>query len=172
MRKLILKAIAAVPVILMFGVQNALADNPMTEEWTTSFVDYPIQTCEEYNFDILATAKFTYKQLSFFDKDGILTRIRVRWTLDEGSYKNSADPTKILDLAPGWGANQWIDVHTGDRVQTGAYSRVVAPGYGVLALGVGRLEVTVNDDGTVTRTWNGKANFIEGDLAKLCAYMY
>jgi hypothetical protein len=111
--------------------------------------------------------EFTFQSTHFFDKEGNLARIRERIHVNGGVYINSVDSTKIIDLDPGWGANTWLDWKTGEYVQTGAYTRVTVPGYGAVALGVGRL--SINPDGVLT--YNGKANFIEGDLAMLCSVL-
>ena len=165
----IISAIGGVLLVVALCFQSALADRPIEEQFTQEFYGFPLVDCEAYGygFTILADAVFVFDQLTFLDNQGNVKRIRVKWRLEEGSYENSTDPSKRIDSLS-WGANQWIDVATGETVQTGAYTKVTVPGWGVLAVGVGR--VVINGDGTV-KFYNGKANFIEGDLAKLCAYL-
>jgi hypothetical protein len=164
------RIIAAFAIAMMVCGSAAWADSarPIVEEFDAQFFDAPIIDCNDYGlgFWILADATFHFKQTSFFDRDGNLLRIRVRWTLDDGVYKNSLDPSRQIGLEPGWGANQWIDVYSGETVQTGAYTRVVVPGRGPLYFSAGRLVIA--GDGTIT--------FQAGKLAwdseaELCAYM-
>lgn len=162
----IIVAIGGVLLVSVFCLQSALADRPIEEQFTQEFYGFPLVDCEVYGFTILTDAVFVFDQLTFFDNQGYVKRIRVKWRLEEGSYENSNDPSRRIDSLS-WGANRWIDVVTGEIVQTGAYTKVTVPGWGVLALGVGRLIFGV--DGIKFQA--GKANFVEGDLAKLCAYL-
>ena len=52
-------------------------------------------------------------------------------------------------------------------VQAGAYTKVTVPGYGKVAMGVGRISVSAG--GVVT--YSGQADFVEGDLALLCSIL-
>ena len=147
------------------GAESPIKQDPVELPFENAFV----VSCTPfgYDFDILYTGSFTFQSTHFFDKEGNLARIRERIHVNGGVYINSVDSTKIIDLDPGWGANSWLDWKTGEYVQTGAYTRVTVPGYGAVALGVGRL--SINPDGVLT--YNGKANFIEGDLAMLCSVL-
>ena len=161
---------AALAIAMMVCGSAAWADSarPVVEEFDQQFFDFPLIDCNAYGLDfwILADATFHFKQTSFLDRDGNLLRIRVHWKLVDGAYKNSLDTSKQLSLEPGWGANQWIDVNTGQVVQTGAYTRVVVPGRGALFFSAGRL--VFEADGTITY----QAGKFSGDTtAELCAYM-
>jgi hypothetical protein len=117
----------------------------------------------------LVDGSIRFEETWFFDKDGNLDRMHILFKVSGDSvYKNSVDPSKRLDLSPGWGASRWVDWATGEMVQAGAYTKVTVPGYGAVALGVGRL--AVNSSGVVTFQ-AGKANFVNGDLAMLCSVL-
>ena len=162
-------ATCAVLLALVLSPQSVLADKPLREQFAQEFFGFPIASCYEYGygFDILADAVFVYDQLTFFDNEGNVNRIRVKVRIEDVNYVNSNDSSKRLDDMR-WGATQWLDVATGEVVQTGLYTKVTAPGWGVLAIGVGRL--VIGGDGTI-KFLAGKANFVEGDISKLCAYL-
>lgn len=170
MRKLSMTAFTAMIFLFAFGLQGANAEKPVTEEFKQTFFEFPLVDCSIYGlgFWVLADATFNFKQTSFFDKDGNLLRIRFRWTAEDIVYKNSLDKSKQLIPEPLWGANRWIDVKTGEMVQTGAYTRITAPGWGPLYVGFGRL--IFSGDGTLT-FYAGQSSEVDGDFAKFCAYM-
>jgi hypothetical protein len=147
MRKQLVIALVVAMVVFIAGQQSAMADRVSTNEYTINFQDIPGDFCTAYGFQIMVDAVFEFKETSFFDKYGNLVKFRVKIRITEGAYKNSLDPTKFIDLAPGWGANQWIDVETGQSVQTGASTIITVPGWGIILQQTGR--VVINGDGTV-----------------------
>jgi hypothetical protein len=167
MQKQLLIALIAVIVALTGAQQSAKADGVVTNEYSLSFADFPGDMCTAYGFQIMVDAVFNFKETSFFDKHGNLVKFRIKWTLAEGAYKNGSDPTKFIDLAPGWGANQWIDVETGQNVQTGASTKITVPGWGVILQQIGR--IVVNPNGT-TIFEAGQWGYPE-DMTVVCDYL-
>ena len=167
MRKTFQVAFFILCITSPFGQQDAWADKFLTNEYSLDFYDAPLFSCDAYGFDILVDASIHFKEMSFFDKQGDLVKFRVKWKLTNVVYKNSLDTTKILVADPGWGANQWINVETGQIVQTGLAARVTVPGLGTLNMGAGRL--IINGDGTIT--YNGQRADTEGNVAQMCDYL-
>lgn len=166
------RIIAAFAIAMMMCGSAVWADSarPIVEEFDQQFFDFPLIDCTTYGrgFWILADATFHYKQTTFLDRDGNPSRMRIRWTLTDGTYKNSLDTSKQLSLQPYWGANNWVDVNSGETVQTGAYTRITVPGWGLIFLGFGRL--VFSGDGTIT-FFAGKSTQLNDDYARVCAYM-
>jgi hypothetical protein len=162
--------LACAPICVMCFSPEAYADGPIKQD-PIEFVyeDAFIASCSPfgYEFDILYDGSITFQDTLFFDKDGNLDRIRGKFRVNGGIYKNSTDYSRFIDLDPGWGASRWIDWKTGEFVQAGAYTKVTVPGYGKVAMGVGRLSVSAG--GVVT--YSGQADFVEGDLALLCSIL-
>ena len=164
------RLVKLLPLIVICFSTVAGAEGPVKQDpFDLTFDSVLITSCSPfgYDFDILYTGSFTIQDTLFFDKEGNLARIREKFSVNGGVYTNSVAPTKFIDLDPGWGASSWLDWKTGEFVQAGAYTKVTVPGYGAIALGVGRL--SINADGVLT--YSGKANFIEGDLAVLCSVL-
>ena len=167
MSKQLLVALVVFIVALISVQQPAKADRVFTNEYSLGFVDFPGDFCTAYGFQIMVDAEFSFKETSFFDKAGNLVKFRVKWSLTKGKYKNSADPTKFIDLAPGWGANQWIDVETGQNVQTGASTKITVPGWGVILQQIGR--IVINADETIVFE-AGQWGYPE-EMAVVCDYL-
>jgi hypothetical protein len=158
------------PLTVICFAPLAGADGPVKQDpYDLTFNDAFISSCSPfgYAFDIVYDGSITFQETLFFDNDGNLARIRTKFRVNGGLYKNSLDSSKYIDLDPGWGASNWVDWQTGEFVQAGAYTKVTVPGYGAVALGVGRISV----DAYGVLTYSGKANFIEGDLALLCSIL-
>lgn len=172
MRRKSLCRLALMPILVFLYSQSVIANQPIKQEpYEFNFLNAPVASCAPWGYDflILADGSIQFKETWFLDKDGNLERMHVLFRVSGDSvYKNSVNPSKKLDLSPGWGASRWVDWTTGDMVQAGAYTKVTVPGYGAVALGVGRL--AINSSGIVTFQ-AGKANFVNGDLAMLCSVL-
>ena len=159
-------------IFVLFYSQSAISGQPVKQEpYQFDFLNAPVASCEPWGYDflILADGSIRFEETWFFDNDGNLERKHILFRVSGDSvYKNSVDPSKKLDLSPGWGASRWVDWTTGDMVQAGAYTKVTVPGYGAVALGVGRL--AINSSGIITFQ-AGKANFVYGDLEMLCSVL-
>jgi hypothetical protein len=167
-----MKAIVSIlaATILMAGLStDARADGPVRVDYPLAFYDFPIgpDWCPGYGFGIIADAFFDVTELWFYDKNGNPDRLRVDYMV-HGSYKNSADPTRLVTWRGPWNENLWIDLKSGAMASVGRGVNIIIPGYGPILLNAGR--ALIDGNGNIT-FMAGQRDIANGNFDALCQYL-
>ncbi len=155
---------ASVIAALVIGAAStAWAAKPIKESFGPGAATFEVGNCGD--FMILNDFIFEGFFITYFDKDGNATHVKVHTKFSESIYYNSNNDSFWLDGGPGEVVNDRFDF-TGDPVQSsGLAFKITVPGQGVIFHEAGRI---IFDNGDILFQ-AGPKDFTEENLAALCA---
>ncbi len=158
---------ASVIAALVIGAAStAWAAKPIKESFAGQGT-FEVGNCD--GFMILNDFIFEGFSITYFDKDGNATHVKVHTKFSESIYYNSVENSFWLDGGPGEIVNDRFDVtcfdFTGDLQSSGLAFKITVPGQGVIFHEAGRL---IFDNGVISFQ-AGPKDFREVELAALCA---
>ena len=162
--------------LTLYPLGGAMAVKPNTVTEIYDVVGEPNADCGD--FLVLGDSTQTFVITDFYNKDGEIEKTQVHFSTKDGIVYNSEHPERSLPEGPDhamWYFYPDPDVELPIYYQSGLAFHVNVPGYGIIAINVGRI-IMIPDFSKNYWEWEiiwdkGMNDLFNDDLVALCDYL-
>ncbi len=155
--------VTLIVILTLIPIGSASAVKPVKYVWEEPFLGEWFANCGDY--DLLGDSVYKWSISEYYDRDGNLVEIRGHLVITNSKVYNSEHPEISLPEGPDH-IYFWVDPDTGIMTQSGLALKVNVPGYGIVAIDVGRIIFDVFPNYIWER---GKHMYFKGELDALCS---